>query len=90
MQSSLKKIFHEGETIQKNLTEQLTKRDIGKILKKFAALMRKGNVNAAINLLTESMRNGILPLNNETLNLLRCSRKRNVIRRSGKNTPSKV
>ena len=33
--------------------------------------MRKGNVNAAINLLTENMRNGILPLNNETLNLLR-------------------
>ena len=31
----------------------------------------KGNVNAAINLLTDNMRNGILPLNNETLNLLR-------------------
>ena len=58
---------HEGETIQKNLT----KGDIGQILKKFAALMRKGNVNAAINLLTENMRNGILPLGNEKLNLLR-------------------
>ena len=33
--------------------------------------MMKGNVNAAISLLTENMRNGILPLNNETLNLLR-------------------
>ena len=37
--------------------------------------MRKGNVNAAINLLTADMRNNIreriLPLNNETLNLLR-------------------
>ena len=33
--------------------------------------MRKGNVNAAINLLTENMRSGILPLNNEALNLLR-------------------
>ena len=33
--------------------------------------MRKGNVNAAINLLTENMRNGILPLNSETLNLFR-------------------
>ena len=62
---------HEGETIQKNLTQQLTKGDIGQILKKFAALMRKGNVNAAINLLTENMRNGILPLGNEKLNLLR-------------------
>ena len=64
-------LLNEGETIQKNLTQQLTKGDIGKISKKFAALMRKGNVNAAINLLTENMRNGILPLNNETLNLLR-------------------
>ena len=33
--------------------------------------MRKGNVNAAINLLTENMRSGIFPLNNERLNLLR-------------------
>ena len=33
--------------------------------------MRKGNVNAAINLITKNMRNGILPLNNETFNLLR-------------------
>ena len=63
--------MHEGETIQKNLTQQLTKGDIGKISKKFAALMRKGNANATINLLTKNMRNGILPLNNETLNLLR-------------------
>ena len=64
-------LLHEGETIQKNLTQQLTKRDTGKISKNFAALMKKGNVNAVVNLLTENMRNGILPLNNETLNLLR-------------------
>ena len=75
MQSWLKgdliELLHEGETIQKNLTQQLTKEDVRKISKKFAALMRKGNLNAATNLLTENMRNGILPLNNETLNLLR-------------------
>ena len=64
-------LLHEGETIQKNLTQQLTKGDIRKISKKFAALMSKGNVNAAINLLTDNRRNGILPLNNETLTLLR-------------------
>ena len=34
--------------------------------KKFAALIEKENVNAAFNLLLKSMRNGILPLNNET------------------------
>ena len=32
--------------------------------------MRQGNINAAINLLTENMKNGILALNNKTLNLL--------------------
>ena len=46
------------------------KGDIRKI-SKIAALVRKKNVNAAINLLTENMRNGILPLDNKTLNLLR-------------------
>ena len=75
LKGDLMELLHEGETIQKNLTQQLAKGDIGKISKKFAALMRKGNVNAAINLLTEDMRNNIreriLPLNNETLNILR-------------------
>ena len=33
--------------------------------------MRKENINAAINLLTENIRKGILPLNNGTLHLLR-------------------
>ena len=71
LKGDLIELLHEGETIQKNLMQQLTKGDIGKISKKFAALMRKGNVNAAINLLTENMRNEILPLNKKTLNLLR-------------------
>ena len=71
LKGDLKELLHEGEAIQKNLTQQLTKGDIGKISKKFEALMRKGNVNAAINLLTENMRSGIFPLNNERLNLLR-------------------
>ena len=71
LKEDLMELLYEGKTIQKNLTQQLTKGDIGKISKKFAALMRKGNVNAPINLLTENMRNGILPPNNETLNLLR-------------------
>ena len=59
MQSLLKDLMgllHEGQTIQKNLTQQLTKGDVGKISKKFAALSRKEKVNLAINLLTENMR----------------------------------
>ena len=71
VESRFMELLHEEETVQKNLTQQLTKGDIGKISEKFAALMRKGNVNAAINLLTENMRNRILPLNNETSNLFR-------------------
>ena len=71
LKGDLMQLSHEGETIQKNLTQQLTKGDIGNFPKKFAALMRKGNANVAINLLTETMRNRILPLNNKTLNLLR-------------------
>ena len=49
-------LLHEGQTIQKNLTQQLTKGDVRKISKKFAALSRKEKVNLAINLLTENMR----------------------------------
>ena len=40
-------------------------------MKKLAALIWKGNVNAVINLLTGNMRNGTLPLNNKTLNFFR-------------------
>ena len=47
LKGDLMELLHEGDTIQKNLTQQLTKADIGKISKKFAALMRKGNVNTA-------------------------------------------
>ena len=51
LKEDLMELLHEGETIQKNLTQKIAKRDIGKISKKFAALMRKERVNAAINLL---------------------------------------
>ena len=33
--------------------------------------MRKGNVNSAIKLLTKKMKNGILPLNDETIIILK-------------------
>ena len=41
------------------------------VSRKFAALMEKASVNAAINLLSENMRNWKLPLNNETMNRLK-------------------
>ena len=39
--------------------------------KEFVARMAKGNINGAIKLLSDNMENGILPLNTETINLLR-------------------
>ena len=61
LKGDLMELLHEGEMIQKNLTQQLTKGDIGKISNKFTTLMRKGNVNAAINLVTENMKNRYYP-----------------------------
>ena len=63
--------------------------------------MRKGNVSAAINLLTEYEKRNITPeqrniesSQTETSEPKRClshsKDARNVIRRSGKNTPSKI
>jgi len=64
-------LLHEAETIQKSLKTICSKRYISEISKKFASHMHKGNVNAAIKLLTDNMQNGILPLNDETLKLLK-------------------
>ena len=61
---SLMELLH--EMIRKCLKVMHSKRVIRMASKKFTALIKKGNVNAAINLLLKSMRNGILPFNNET------------------------
>jgi len=67
----LNELLKEGETIQKGLKSFNTKQSIAKISKLFAEHMQKGNVNSAIKLLSNKMQNGILPLNDETLNLLK-------------------
>ena len=101
LKGDLMELLDEGETIQKNLAHQLPKGDMGKIPKKLAALMRKGNANAAINLLTEYEKRNITreqrniePSPTETSEPKRClshpKDARNVIRRSGKNTHSKI
>ena len=61
LKRDLMELLHEGEMIRRNLTQQLTKGDIGKISNKFTTLMRKGNVNAAINLVTQNMKNRYYP-----------------------------
>ena len=64
-------LLFEGETIQSRLHHINTPKSIGELSKKFASLMKKGNVNGALKLLTSNMSNGILPLDDKTLSLLK-------------------
>ena len=66
----LDSIFRECETIQKRMKKSAPSNSIEAISKKFATLMKKGNVSAAVELLTNSMEGGILPLTDETMQLL--------------------
>ena len=45
--------------------------NINEILKKFSSEMRRGNAHNAIKLLTDNMKNGILPLTEKTLQQLK-------------------
>ena len=58
----------EGENIQKSLSDSKSIKTIAELSKKIKNYMRKGNVNAAVKLLTNNMHSGILLLNIETLN----------------------
>lgn len=64
-------LLNEAEATQLRIPENIGKRDIATISKKFKELMLKGNVNGAIKLITNNMAGGILPLNDQTLELLR-------------------
>lgn len=63
-------LLHECGIIQKRL-KSFGKKDIGQLSRDFSKLMQKGNVNGALKLLTNHMKGGILPLNDETLQLLK-------------------
>jgi len=67
----LQELISEGTAIQDRLTSMIQPNDIAKISKKFKDLMQKGNVNGALKLLSNNMNNGVLPLNDETLNQLK-------------------
>ena len=69
-QGNIEELFREAKAIQKQLKSGNAKADIMSTSKRFAGLMKIGNVNGALKLLTDSMSGGILPLNEETLNLL--------------------
>ena len=63
--------MEENETIQRSLKFLGAERNLSKKSQQFIQKMSKGNVNGAIKLLTNKMDNGILPLNEETLKMLR-------------------
>ena len=64
-------LLFEGETIPSRLHHINTPKSIGELSKKFALLMEKGNVKGALKLLTSNISNGILPLGDKTLSLLK-------------------
>ena len=64
-------LLFEGEIIQSRLLNINTSKSIGELSKKFALLMEKGYVNGALKLLTSNISNGMLPLNDKTLSLLK-------------------
>ena len=66
----LNELMRETETIQLRLKSSTPSNNIEAVSKKFAALMKKGKLNAAVKLLTSSMEGGILPLDEETMTLL--------------------
>ena len=61
-------LLREGETIQNDLRPSNTPSTVANISKKFTREKHKGNVTNAMKLLTDNMQNGILPLNQKTLN----------------------
>ena len=70
-EGKIMEIYHESNTIQQRLKTASPPNSTEAISKKFANLMKKGNVSGAVKLLTDNMTGGILPLNDETMILLR-------------------
>ena len=70
-EGELTELLIEGETIQKNLSDSKRTTTIAELSKQFKNYMKKGNVNAALKLLTNNMKDGILPQNIQTLHRLK-------------------
>ena len=63
--------MREADALQQRDPMGHSKKDLATTSKAFRDQMQKGNVNGAIKLLTNNMQGGVLPLNEETINLLR-------------------
>ena len=71
MKGEFNQLLEEGIAIQQSLKNTNKPRTIAEISKRFLKAMQKGNINGAIKILTNNMENGILPINDNTLQLLR-------------------
>ena len=71
IKGDINSLLLEAETIQERLKNNNSRKNIADISKKFAKLMGKGNINGALKLLTNNMVNGVLPLDDNTLNSLK-------------------
>ena len=74
-EGELTEFLIEVETTQKSLSDSKSIKAIAELCKKFKKYMEKHNFNAVLKLLTNSMKDGILLLNNETLNSLKKKKK---------------
>ena len=63
-------LLRECKTIQARIKSTTPSKSTEATSKKFATLMKQGNISAAVKLLTSNMSAGILPLNEETMKLL--------------------
>ena len=64
-------LLKERDAIQKDMKATNTTTSIKKISKKFTRKMRKSNVHKAMKLLTNNMKNSVLPLNKKSLEQLK-------------------
>ena len=70
-EANISNLLHEWETIQERIKLSKKGVNIEKIFLKFKNITSKSNANGTLKLLRENMSNGILPLNDKTLKLLK-------------------
>ena len=66
----LDELLFEATSIQKRLKAGAGKNDVNNISRRFAGMMRVGNVSGAVKLITENADGGVLPLDQETIRIL--------------------
>jgi len=64
-------VFDEASTIQSSFKDSFRPKTVNELSKRFLKEMQRGNVNEAIKILTNNMRNVVLPITDETLHKLR-------------------